>query len=708
MAQDRINEVYRGELFSDRARMAARARIGWICERVEGNRVLDVGCSQGIISILLARQGKIVTGIDVNKESIDYALNEAVKEDEEIRARLNFIHGDFQDYGFESESFDTVILGQVLEHVSNPTSLLEVTWRLCKPDGRVIVTTPFGFLDHPDHKHTYYLSSFSVTVAPFFQLEDLEIVYKRICFAGSPRENIASSDSDAMELINIHWLGEINKLSEVEFGYLEREHISKFGMRYEILEKQEERLENHEIHLEKLQNEIIKKTNQIAAIKSSIRYRIGNAFVRAAKPSRDTLALPVRLFRLFKEWRRKKREANKEVYSEKDRLSRPKRDITIPKVIEKVNSLRMLFVPTNGAGLGHLTRLLAIARRMKFLQGVSEIVFLTTSNALNLINQEGFVPYHFPSTQSLRNSLTSGQWNKAIQASIQDVISNHDINALIFDGTFPYSGIRQAIKKNKKLRTVWIRRGMLKKGIEERLKDFESLFELVVVPGEMSKSTNQPWQETNSKEIHIPPIVFLGEEELLPRENVQEMLELDREKKTVFVQLGAGNINDIIAMTEIIINTLKGFDQIQIVLAESMIAKRGHMRFTGVKIIRDYPLSRYYNGFDFAISAAGYNSFSELIFFRVPTIFIPNMATKSDDQFARASIANRENAGVVLQPFSIQNLKSHITTLFDSDKNKTFRNNCSALRNVNGADAVTDILMKLVSGDEEADKLADR
>ncbi|GAG32235.1 unnamed protein product, partial [marine sediment metagenome] len=38
----------------------------------------------------------------------------------------------------------------------------------------------------------------------------------------------------------------------------------------------------------------------------------------------------------------------------------------------------MLFMPTNGAGLGHVTRLLAIARRLKTDARITEIIFLTT------------------------------------------------------------------------------------------------------------------------------------------------------------------------------------------------------------------------------------------------------------------------------------------------------------------------------------------
>ena len=49
-------------------------------------------------------------------------------------------------------------------------------------------------------------------------------------------------------------------------------------------------------------------------------------------------------------------------------------------------------------------------------------------------------------------------------------------------------------------------------------------------------------------------------------------------------------------------------------------------------VVRDFPLSRRFRAFDLAVSAAGYNSFHELLRFGVPTLFIPNQDTALDDQ----------------------------------------------------------------------------
>jgi 2-polyprenyl-6-hydroxyphenyl methylase/3-demethylubiquinone-9 3-methyltransferase len=52
---------------------------------VEGRRVLDVGCSQGIASILLAREGKTVWGVDREALAVESAKERLADEEEPVR-----------------------------------------------------------------------------------------------------------------------------------------------------------------------------------------------------------------------------------------------------------------------------------------------------------------------------------------------------------------------------------------------------------------------------------------------------------------------------------------------------------------------------------------------------------------------------------------------------------------------------------------------
>ncbi|MFR8038960.1 MAG: methyltransferase domain-containing protein [Anaerovoracaceae bacterium] len=152
---DRINEAYKGEL-GEEMKTAARERIFWICENTYGNKILDVGCSQGIVSILLAKDGKDVKGIDIESEQINYAVSELKKEDIFVQGKVSFVCGDFLEYDFKNEKFDTIIMGECLEHVFKPTMFLDKAKELLDENGKLIVTVPFGINPHPDHKRTYY------------------------------------------------------------------------------------------------------------------------------------------------------------------------------------------------------------------------------------------------------------------------------------------------------------------------------------------------------------------------------------------------------------------------------------------------------------------------------------------------------------------------------------------------------------------------
>ena len=52
-------------------------------------------------------------------------------------------------------------------------------------------------------------------------------------------------------------------------------------------------------------------------------------------------------------------------------------------------------------------------------------------------------------------------------------------------------------------------------------------------------------------------------------------------------------------------------------------------RCPGAHVVKLYPVSRYLRAFDLTVSAAGYNSFHEQLGFGVPTVFLPNTADQA-------------------------------------------------------------------------------
>lgn len=153
---DKITEAYfgeRGEAFSEKV----RTRIHWVCENAKGEKILDVGCSQGITSILLGREGKQVLGVDLLAESIEYANEMLEKEEEITKQYVKFMAGNFMLMDFKEETYDCIILGEVLEHITDPVRFLNKAVSLLNTNGTIIITLPFGINDYFDHKKTYYV-----------------------------------------------------------------------------------------------------------------------------------------------------------------------------------------------------------------------------------------------------------------------------------------------------------------------------------------------------------------------------------------------------------------------------------------------------------------------------------------------------------------------------------------------------------------------
>lgn len=91
-------------------------------------RVLDIGCSQ-LPNVHL--KAKELIGFDLNNGKLTKNYSELVIGDV----------FEIEQY-FELESFDAVVVGEVLEHTSLPMEFLEKIRSVLIPEGKVIISTP--------------------------------------------------------------------------------------------------------------------------------------------------------------------------------------------------------------------------------------------------------------------------------------------------------------------------------------------------------------------------------------------------------------------------------------------------------------------------------------------------------------------------------------------------------------------------------------
>ena len=329
--------------------------------------------------------------------------------------------------------------------------------------------------------------------------------------------------------------------------------------------------------------------------------------------------------------------------------------------------------PTNGVGFGHFTRLLAVAKRMKKLDPELEIIFFTTMPTLHLLKPYG-IPAHHISGPKYFKGMSSEEWNALLEEELSVCFETHRPSMFLFDGAFPYRGMLRAIQGRNSIQKMWMRRGTFRKGSSIPVDSIEH-FDAVIHP-EDSVDTVVEDVEHNIEVMTCPPIVMLDSEELLSKEKARSRLGLPQDAIVVYVQLGAGEINDIESEIRLTLECLLENPAVYVILGESLIGERIDVGLPRVQILRDYPNSMYFRGFDATVQAGGYNSFHETRTFGLPALFYPNLNTGMDDQLARCKVAEEEGWGIVLE---IRN-------------NKTIKQACKSLSSLVGINEVNESL----------------
>lgn len=336
---------------------------------------------------------------------------------------------------------------------------------------------------------------------------------------------------------------------------------------------------------------------------------------------------------------------------------------------------RALFVSSNGTGLGHLTRSMAIARRLDAL----EPLFLTLSGAAPVVHAQGF-PVEYVASHSTPGAGSDWRWSRRLRGRLRLAFAEAAPDVLVFDGAHPYQGLVDALPAAGRARRVWCRRAMWKPGANRGALAREGFFDRVLEPGEFAADADAGPTVARRERAHVvDPIVFCDEEDLLPREEAARELGLDPGATCVLVSLGQGA--EVRGLAERAVAHLAGRDGVQVAVLSSAIAAGMDVPDGVVHLRATYPISRCYRAIDAAVAAAGYNAYHELIHLAVPALYAP-MRRETDDQAARARFA--EDAGVGLS-LEAADPERRLDELLDPSVRGRMRDRLGELRRPNGA-----------------------
>lgn len=143
-------------------------RIKFVVSHANG-LILDVGCDSGYI---LNQCGGEV-GLDLFPSRIKAAKY--------WYPNLNFVQALAENLPFKEETFDTVILAELLEHVRNPETVLAQVHMVLKPDGKLIVTVPDEIAGkshmNPEHVRKFTEGTLRNLLNEMFDIEEVEYIH---------------------------------------------------------------------------------------------------------------------------------------------------------------------------------------------------------------------------------------------------------------------------------------------------------------------------------------------------------------------------------------------------------------------------------------------------------------------------------------------------------------------------------------------------
>lgn len=371
-------------------------------------------------------------------------------------------------------------------------------------------------------------------------------------------------------------------------------------------------------------------------------------------------------------------------------VGRPSREVRSPMPAPALNRSRrprVLFHASNGTGLGHVARLLAVARRS---HRHFDPVFAALGHAMEVVNSFGYSAEYIPSPIYTETKQTD--WNRWYEHDALRLIKAYDLKLIVFDGSMPPHGLVDAASSVPDCKVAWIRRGMWRQtgfAAFDKAPKAHS-FDLIVEPGELAGARDLgPTSVRRHEAVQVGPILLLDDAELLSREKAARALGINPDQPTVLIQLGSGSNRNIVGLIDAIMPELQKHKELQILIAEWAIGSQDLSVWNGTTRVKGFPLAQYLRAVDFAISAAGYNTFHETVWHALPTIFIANRDPTMDDQAGRAEFAQDAGAAFEIAEEEIQSIGLLIDVLLSKAARDHLAANCRRLKMKNGAaDAV--------------------
>jgi hypothetical protein len=300
---------------------------------------------------------------------------------------------------------------------------------------------------------------------------------------------------------------------------------------------------------------------------------------------------------------------------------------------------RVLFVTDNGHGVGHLTRMLAVARRA---QGRFTPVFLTLSEAYPVLRGFGYPAEYLPSAGRL--GMKRAAWQLLAGPRLVQVLRRFRPRVVLIDHVGPPDALLEARELTQGMELIWSRRGLWREGRNRHRLALGEAFHLIVEPGDLAAPIDRGATATRRHGVTVvPPITVVGPDELEDRADARAALGLPPDGRAVLIQLSDSDparLTALIGQAAAIVREVVGTEPVHLFAPQHVLHRHALGPVDGVHLRAVFPLARYLRAFDGVISTAGYNSYHEVVMSGVPAVFVARDSNSLDDQRRRAEFAS--------------------------------------------------------------------
>lgn len=343
-----------------------------------------------------------------------------------------------------------------------------------------------------------------------------------------------------------------------------------------------------------------------------------------------------------------------------------------------MKKLTVVAYAVNGSGLGHLTRVLAIlrwVRRLARLAGMApELFVLTSSEAAGLALEEGVAAFKIPSKTAIREAGLPKE--ETLRLARQWVW--HSLNllrpGLFLVDTFPGGSFGELFHAlDGPGARVFVYRAMKDAfARQEVIQALLPLYDRILMPqepGEPARATEPAWAP---KARAVGPIMLRERDELRPREEARRRLGVPEHKRAVWLSAGGGGDPSAEDWLKAAVSVFSQEPDLHTIIGAGPLYRGAPLRGPNLTWLTSPLAMEDFLGLDMAFSAAGYNSYHELLHAGVPAAFY-GQEKIADEQSRRAESAARAGAALFLPSGpeglpSLESLRGALAVLRDPSR----------------------------------------